>query len=198
MKKLLLIVIAMASMNAFAQTGGKASPGSLFNSGVDNPWLDRVARKEGDVLMVVIKEESTSSFSASTTATKDASNSVSLDVVKGFFSRLFGPLATSGGGTTSGSGNTAYNGKMAARMSVVVKKVLPNGQMVIEGTRTLVTNKETQTYVLSGLIRSTDIASDNSIDSTRIAEAEIKLTGTGMVAERQKKGIITQLLDWLF
>lgn len=199
MKKILLVALTvLASGAAIAQDGGKANPGSLYNPAAANPYVDRVARNVGDVLMIEISEQSSSTFNASTTAQKTSGNSASLDVVKGFFGRLFGPLMTSGSGNSSGSGSTVQQSRMVTQMSVIVKEVMPNGQMVIEGTRTLVTNKETQTFVLSGLIRASDIESDNTIDSTRIAEAEIRLEAKGQVADRQRKGVLTQLIDWLF
>lgn len=198
MKRYLIVVVLVASVAAFAQDGGKTNPGSLYQDGATNPWLDRVARKEGDLLMIKISEESAATFTASTNTSKSDNNQASLDVLKGFFNRLFAPLVTSGSGNSSGSGDTSYKSKMTTHMSVVVKKVLPNGQMMIEGTRTLVTNKETQTYVLSGLIRAEDVMSDNTVDSTRIAEAEIKLMAKGQVGDRQRRGILTQVLDWLF
>lgn len=199
MKKLLLMAVLMAVMPVvWAQTSSKANPGSLYQNGAANPWLDQVARKEGDVLMIVINESSAANFAAATNATKSDGNSVSQDVLKGFFGQLFGPFMTTANGKTAGSGDTTHRSSMTTRMSVVVKQVLPNGLLLIEGTRTLVTNKETQTFVLSGLVRTTDVQSDNTVDSSRIAEAEIKLQATGMVADRQRKGILTQLLDWLF
>ena len=197
-KQLSVLFLIGVSAVAIAQTGGKANPGSLYQDGGSNPYLDRVARKEGDILMIEIVEQSSSNFKADTAASKSIGNSASVDVVKGFFDRLFGPLTTSGSGSTTGGGSTSQTSSMAALMSVVVKEVLPNGLLVIEGTRTLVTNKDTQTFVLTGLIRAADIESDNTIESTRIAEAEIRLEARGMIADRQRKGVLTQLIDWLF
>ncbi len=189
----------MFSALGYSQTGeGKANPGSLFNSDSENPYLDRVARKEGDILMIEIVESSSSTFTATTNTSKSDGSTASVDILKGFFNRLFAPLSTSGSGSSAGSGDTSYKSKMTTEMSAVVKKVLPGGQMVIEGTRTLVTNKETQVYVLSGIVRQQDITSMNTIPSNRIAEAEIKLTAKGAVGDRQRKGILTQLVDWLF
>ncbi|MCA0360309.1 MAG: flagellar basal body L-ring protein FlgH [Armatimonadetes bacterium] len=177
--------------------GGKENAGSIYTTSA-NPYIDRVARVKGDILLIVINERSTSNFTASTEATKDDSSQVSLDLVKGFLARLLGPLASAGSSTTAGDGSTTQSSRMATQMSVVVKEVLPNGTMIIEGTRTLVTNKETQTFVLSGIIRTADITPENTIDSSKIAEAEIRMEGKGLVSDRQRKGILTQVLDWLF
>lgn len=178
--------------------GGKDNTGSLYRHEASNPYTDRVARRKGDLLLIVINERSAASFAAATQASKSDNNRVTADVFKGLLGRLFGPLTNSGSSGVSGEGDTNQSGNMTARMSAVVSEARPNGTLVIQGSRTLVTNRETQTFVLSGLIRAGDIAPDNTIDSTKIAEAEIRMEGKGLVSERQRKGVLTQLLDWLF
>ena len=83
-------------------------------------------------------------------------------------------------------------------MSVLVKQVMPNGNLVVEGRRSLVTNKQTQTIVFSGIVRQTDIRPNNTVLSTDVAEAEVKMDGSGVISQRQRKGILTQIIDWLF
>jgi flagellar L-ring protein precursor FlgH len=83
-------------------------------------------------------------------------------------------------------------------MSVIVREVTPSGQLVVEGTRSLVTNRETQTLVLSGIVRRDDIRADNTVLSTNLADAEIRMEGKGLIADRQRRGILTQIMDWLF
>lgn len=178
--------------------GSKENAGSIYGGSVKNPFIDDVARGKGDVVMILIDEQSVSTFAASTTANKSDSTSVQPNILTGFLTQLFGPLSNGATSSTSGDGNTSQNSKMTAKMSAVVKDVLPNGTLVIEGRRSLVTNKETQTFVLSGLIRQRDIKPDNTIASTKIAEAEIKMEGKGQISQRQRKGVLTTILDWLF
>jgi flagellar L-ring protein precursor FlgH len=83
-------------------------------------------------------------------------------------------------------------------MSAVVKKVMPNGNLVIEGTRFVKVNKDTQTFVLSGVIKQDSVLPDNTVMSESIAEAEIRVEGKGAITERQRKGILSRVLDWLF
>lgn len=190
-----LVAVALATA-VTAQS--KDNVGSLYQQGATNPLLDNVARNVGDILLIEISETSVSTFAASTAANKGDASSVGVNVFNNFLSRIFGPLSANASSSVSGSGNTSYRSQMATRMSVVVKEVRPGGLMVVEGSRSLVTNKETQTFVLRGLVRQTDVRSDNTIDSAKIADAEIKLESEGMIGERQRKGILTRLLDWLF
>ena len=69
---------------------------------------------------------------------------------------------------------------------------------MIEGTRTIVVNKETQLFRLTGIIRIQDIKPNNTVLSESIAQAEIRMEGKGQIADRQRKGILTTILDWIF
>jgi flagellar L-ring protein precursor FlgH len=75
---------------------------------------------------------------------------------------------------------------------------MPNGNLVIEGRRSLITNKQTQTIVFSGIVRPSDIRPNNTVRSVNVAEAEIKMDGSGLISQRQRKGILTTIIDWLF
>lgn len=195
-KSLLLILVAMACV-AGAQTEAKANAGSIYGGQVRNPYLDRVAREKGDILMVVIDEQSNSTFAANTKTSNTSSNSTNSSMLNAI-NFLFGPFSNSSDSSKVGQGQTDQLGKMSARMSVMVKDVLPNGYLIVEGTRSLVTNKDTQTFVLSGIVRPADIASDNSVESSKIGDAHIEMQGKGQIADRQRKGLLTQILDWIF
>jgi flagellar L-ring protein precursor FlgH len=157
-----------------------------------------VARQVGDIVSVLIQEQSLSTFAAATKTQKSDNNSITLDSPLSLLNGLFRPFTTGSNGSSQGSGDTSQKSSMTARMSVIVKQILPNGNMAIEGKRSLVTNKQTQTFVLSGTIRPFDIKPDNTIDSSKIADAQIRMEGQGAIADRQRKGVITQIIDWLF
>jgi flagellar L-ring protein precursor FlgH len=196
MKRTLLLLGVVLSALATAQT--KGNPGSLFDPKVRNPFTDNVARAVGDILTVIVDEKTIANFSASTQATKNDSNSVNAQFFVGLLDSLFRPVTTGANSSVSGDGQTAQSSRMSATMSVLVKQVMPNGNLVVEGRRSLVTNKQTQTIVFSGIVRQTDIRPNNTVLSTDVAEAEVKMDGTGVISQRQRKGILTQIIDWLF
>lgn len=191
-----LAMLAVTASTAIAQVDDQ-NPGSLWPRQFVNPLLDRTARAEGDVVTILISEVSSGTFTATTTNAKTVNNSVS-KAVGPLLSKLIPDLSTLGTGNTDAKGSTTQVGKLTARMTAVVKKVFPNGTMIIEGSRSVQVNKETQTFRLSGLIRRDDIRSDNTVFSENIAEAEIKVDGKGQINDRQKRGILTRLIDWLF
>jgi flagellar L-ring protein precursor FlgH len=83
-------------------------------------------------------------------------------------------------------------------LTAEVKFVTAAGNLIIEGSRKIVINKDTQLFKLTGLVRRDDILPDNSVLSEKLAQAEIRLEGKGQIADRQRKGLLTQVLDWLF
>lgn len=174
-----------------------ANPGSLWKSGTQDILADRTARREGDLITIIINETSSSSYKAETKADKNDATSISKGIGP-ILGNLIPNLSIGANSTVNGKGSTTAQGSFTARMTAVVKKVLGNGNLLIEGTRVITTNKESQTIVLTGLIRREDIRPDNTIFSTFIADASIKTTGKGMIADRQRRGVLTWLLDWLF
>lgn len=200
MKLPIVFLLSLAFFGAASAqlTEEKGNPGSLVTPAFRNPFHNHVAGQVGDLLTVIINEQTLSTFAANTQANKNDSTSLNVPLFGDILNRLFGPLSVGASSGVSGSGNTSQNSRMSASMSVIVTEVLPNGHLVIEGRRSLITNKQTQTVVLSGIVRKRDIQPNNTIASISIADAEIRMEGEGMVADRQRKGIITTLLDWLF
>src|SRR5690606_40090483 len=86
-------------------------------------------------------------------------------------------------------GSRTRGGSLNARMTAQVVDVLPNGNLLIEGRQTIIVNEEEQISVVSGIVRPQDIAPDNTVLSTFIADATITYSGTGPIAEKQKPGL---------
>jgi len=99
-----------------------------------------------------------------------------------------------------GSGETARTTKVVAEMGCTVVEVFPNGNLRIRGKRMIQVNGEDQVITLSGIIRPEDIDNENTVQSTRIADARITYLGLGVLADKQKPGWMTRVLDnvWPF
>ncbi|KAA0235700.1 MAG: flagellar basal body L-ring protein FlgH [Armatimonadetes bacterium] len=182
---------------AGAQAVDPNNPGSLWPTHYINPMMDRTARAEGDVVTILISESTIASFAASTKASKSDDNAITR-AVGPLIDKLIPALSTAASSTVDGKGNTSQSGRLVARMTGIVKQVLPNGQLVLEGTRSVQVNKQVQTFRLTGVVRRDDIRSDNTVLSEHIAEASITVDGKGMISDRQQRGILTRILDWLF
>ena len=145
MKRLLALLLAgLVVGQVFAQSDDE-NPGSLWPSRFANPLLDRTAHRVGDVLTVLISENSSGGFSAQTTTSRNLSNSISQPNIP-LLSQLYSSLSTSANGSSDGKGTTTQSGNLTAWMSVVVQKVMPNGNLVVEGSRWVRVNKETMLF----------------------------------------------------
>jgi flagellar L-ring protein precursor FlgH len=96
-----------------------------------------------------------------------------------------------------GGGRIERTGKLLARLTVVVEAVEPNGMLVVQGEQDIYVNEERQHIALAGRVRPQDIGTDNTVLSTRLAQAKIEMSGQGLLAEKQKPGILTRFLSWL-
>jgi flagellar L-ring protein precursor FlgH len=194
-------VLGLAA-SVWGQTKSDENYGSLFPADYKNPAVDRTARGVGDILTVVISESSSSNMAASTSGTKKDSNQVGLPLIGALklplIKQIIGDLSTSADSTVSGQGSTTASSRFSARISVIVKQVLPNGNMVVEGTRWIKVNKEETNITFTGLVRRDDVRADNTVISENVAEAKITNVSKGLIADRQRRGFITRFLDWLF
>lgn len=193
-----------------------ANPGSLFQVGEsDGLFADSRARRVGDVVMVKVVENNKAKNKADLTSNKDTTNNYQVDAFFGSSSVGFIPgtgigpqmkvgsgvgLNTSSVSDTTASGETKREGTVTATIAARVTRVLPGGLLQIEGARETRVNNETQYMVVTGLIRPMDVAADNSIESNRIADAQIAYYGSGVLSDKQKPGWFTRLMDnvWPF
>lgn len=190
--RLLCLGLAAALLVSLA-VGAHAA--SLWQDGQDSIFSDTKASKVGDLVTIIIVERTQASQSTEVTTGKDAST----ELGPGLGILDFIPLAKVGGsaGRTVG-GKNQQGGSLSARMTSRVVEVLPNGNLVIEGTQSLIVNNETQEITVRGVIRPQDIEPDNTILSTYIADATISYQGSGILGAQDKPGILTRILNWIF
>ncbi len=106
--------------------------------------------------------------------------------------------ARTGSSTFKGQGSTGRTERLAGTVPATVKKVLPNGNLFIEGHRVVLVNSEEQHFYVSGVVRPIDIEGDNSVKSSLVADAEIEFTGRGVMSENQQKGWMQRYLGWIW
>ncbi len=178
----------------------KAASASTGSSNVNASSLftDIRAHDVGDLLTVVVLETTTAQSAATTKTSQD--DTVSAFAGTGLFSRIFKqlPLTATNSRAGNGSGTTTRSGTLTTTLSVLVKEMLPNGTMKVEGSRLVGINKETQHVIFSGIVRPEDISPDNTISSNLIAQVEVHYDGKGIVAETQRMGILSRVFKFLF
>jgi flagellar L-ring protein FlgH len=192
-----------------AKTGSAAHPGSIWKgAGTSNTFfLDQRAGFVGDILTIKIVEVSTASEKASTDTGKTSDVQAGISNLMGLETNRFpssiDPSKMIGASTKnnfSGSGETTRTGSLSATITARIVDVLPNGNLAVEGKRELYVNNEKKEILVQGIVRTKDIAYDNSILSTQIADAKIIYTGIGVVGEKQFPGWLARMVDkfWPF
>ena len=191
---------------------GKAprpSNGSLWASGSRGLYDDDRASRVGDILIVRIDESENASRDASSKLSRTGSNKYGvsssfgvLDAVRAQHpeidpSSLFGSESEA---KFDGQGQVKRGGRLNATLAVRIRKVLPNGDFFIEGTKVIMVGTEEHHLYLSGIVRAVDVRSDGSVLSSRIADAEIEYTGRGDVSDQQRPGWLSRALSaiWPF
>ena len=168
-------------------------------------FQDQRAAKTGDILTIRIDISDRASVSNSTSRTRDGSESggasaifglekIVKDIVGVDTSNLVGSQTSS---SSSGQGRTSRSETISMTMAAIVTAVLPNGNLVIRGRQETRVNFELRELLVSGIVRPQDIARDNSIRHTQIAEARISYGGKGQLTDAQQARWGQPLLDVL-
>ena len=104
-------------------------------------------------------------------------------------------IETSSNSTNAGSGAVTRSEKISLTIAAVVSAVLPNGNLVIQGTQEVRTNAELRQLTVAGIVRPEDISSSNTIKHTQIAEARISYGGRGDISRVQKTPAVQSLVE---
>ena len=97
---------------------------------------------------------------------------------------------------TKNEGDTRRRNTLTTSITCTVLEVLANGNLRIEGQKQVTVNREDSTVFISGIIRSKDITAQNTIQSTQVADAVVKVKGKGPLWNNQRRGLVTRVLDW--
>lgn len=181
---------------AHADSLWKSEPKPEASAPSGSIFLDTRASKVGDLVTIVVTENSSASQQAATSVTKKDKVDTSAGV--GALLRMLPKWNISGGTEANAQGSTSRTASLQANITAKVVKVNPNGTLVIEGLRDVKANNDTQVIRITGVVRREDIAADNTVQSTYLADAKIDYTGKGPIAERQKPGILTRIFKVLF
>lgn len=163
--------------------------GSLYNpASFTGLASDRRARRVGDLLTIRLVERTQARKSATADSSRNGNTSLTLPKVPPFSYVPDG--LTSGGSTQSfkGSGTAAQDNQLSGDLTVTVARVLPGGVLAIAGEKRLTLNRGEEQVQLTGLVRVDDLGPDNSVPSTRVADARIRYSGSGQIADQSRQG----------
>jgi flagellar L-ring protein precursor FlgH len=183
----------MQAQEAERQTNQTA--GSLWSPAARLSDLssDQRGRRVGDIITIRVNENASA---VSTGTTKTARNSsvqsgvAALGGITSAAGRLANLAKLSTQTALDGQGTTTRDTTLTDTVSAVVTQVLPNGNLVIQGSKHIGVNSENQTISVIGMVRPIDLDTLNSVSSTRIAQMEIRVNGKGIVADSVKRPFI--------
>lgn len=154
---------------------------------------DRYAHKVGDTLTILVYESSAATNAANTTSNR--SSTFGGHITAG--GTLDESASLSMGSGSDDSGSTGRSGGMVAQISVVVDKMLPNGDLHVIGAQVMHINGERTEIHIQGRVRQADISPGNVVLSSRLADAVIDYDGKGFVSRAAQAGMITRIFNWL-
>ncbi|HEY3417800.1 MAG TPA: flagellar basal body L-ring protein FlgH [Armatimonadota bacterium] len=179
----------------FLTTALGALATSLWTGNQSSLYADTKARGIGDLLTVIITESASTQTQASHQTKKDMDAKVSPGT--GWLAAIKG-LGANASRSTTGSGASTNSTVLTDQLTVTVKALLPNGNLHVEGTRSYKLEKDEQTLLFTGTVRPVDIAPDNTIVSYLVADQNVVSCGKGPISEKQRPGILSRILAFLW
>ena len=185
-------------VNPQDQPATPASANSLWRAGARAFFIDQRARKVGDILTVQIDIDDSAKTQNTSTSSRNSGMNAAVPSLLGLENKVgrllpphnnFDPtnaLETKTSSTNTGTGSVNRAEKISLTIAAVVSAVLPNGNLVIQGTQEVRTNAELRQLTVAGIVRPEDISSSNTIKHTQIAEARISYGGRGDISRVQK------------
>jgi flagellar L-ring protein precursor FlgH len=174
---------------------------SVWNKASASPYSTQKAYKVGDIVNILIVESTSAQNKAGTKTdvrddlgTKFLHNIQRLRPSIDYNNQITGNISNK----YTGLGQTSRVSRVQARIAAWVEDVLPNGNLSIQGKHKVVVNDETQEITIAGIVRPKDISGSNTVFSYQVANAEVGVKGSGVVAEGESPGWLTRLFNWLF
>ena len=178
---------------ALAATASSAQIQSMF--------ADPKANQVGDALTVIIQENASASNRTSTKTAKNSKTAISSTVPGAGNILDFIPLHSLDSGIDNqytGDASTSRSARLTARMTVTVVGKKPNGDLIIEGVRTLKINGENEAIYVNGSGNPTMVRRDNTVLSSSIADLQIESTGKGTITQGTRPGVVERFINWIF
>jgi flagellar L-ring protein FlgH len=177
---------------------------SLWRNGSRAFFKDQRAARVGDILTITVNFTDKANLSNETkrdrTSKEDSgvSDFIGAQTITQAHKILPGKLLTTDSTSKyDGSGSVDRKENLQTNVAAVVTQVLPNGNLVVEGKQEIRVNFEIREMIVAGIVRPEDIQSDNTIDSSKIAQARIAYGGRGQITDFQQPRYGQQVTDIL-
>jgi flagellar L-ring protein precursor FlgH len=178
--------------------------GAIYQAGQEIRLFENaVSRRVGDVLTIRLVEVTSAQKSSSTSSSKNSNIDIPAPTIIGrdvpIGSRIWGDTSIGGGTTFGGAGASAQSNSLVGDITVTVAKRWPNGNLFVRGEKWITINQGREFVRVSGIVRAADINPDNTVLSTRVADARITYSSRGVLADANKPGLLSRFfnLPWM-
>ncbi|MCX7318688.1 MAG: flagellar basal body L-ring protein FlgH [Hyphomicrobiales bacterium] len=178
---------------------------SLWRNGSRAFFKDQRARQIGDILTITVNFTDKANIANQTQRSRTSKEDSGITDFAG--SKLLSGsaasvlpgriLSTDSASSSDGKGSVARQEALQTNVAAVVTQLLPNGNLVVEGKQEIRVNYEIRELIVAGIVRPEDIQSDNTIDSSKIAQARIAYGGRGQISDVQQPRYGQQVMDVL-
>lgn len=174
----------------------RVADGSIFNASVGYSSLvtGAQARVVGDAVTILLVETTSSSKTANTKTQRSGSASIT-PPTQGPFALNPNALNASSGSSFNGQGNTALTSTFTGTIAVTIAEVRSNGTALVRGEKRMLLSQGQEWIQFSGILRLNDISMDNTVPSSRIADAHIEYAGNGAITRSAREGWLSHFFN---
>jgi len=168
-----------------------ATQGAIYNTGLGRPLFeDRRARYVGDIITINVVENTQASKNSQTSAERSSTTDVSLPTIAGLPFKTFQGVGLNASNSTAfdGSGSNTSSNAFRSTITCTVIEVLPNGNLLVSGEKQIALKEGEEFVRLSGIVNPTTITTQNTVQSTQVADARLEFKANGFINSAQVMG----------
>ncbi len=173
--------------------------GSLFQQNSVSLFEDPKPYRIGDIITIKLQESTSASKSAGTSSSKEDEYTMTAPTLFGLNPTHNGQnlfeMSVSPEREFSGSADSSQSNSLSGEITVTVVDILPNRNLVVQGEKWFTLNQGKEYIRIAGVIRPQDVSPDNTIASSKLADAQIAYSGEGFLADTNEQGWLGQFLN---
>jgi flagellar L-ring protein precursor FlgH len=182
-----------------ATAAAPAADGAIYHDAQGMElFADPRAHRTGDILTIVLVENTQAVKKANTSTSKKDKSSIGAPTLFGHIFKVGGKdasIGTDGERSFDGGGSSSQSNQLTGNITVTVAQRLANGNLQVRGEKWLTINQGQELIRIAGIVRPQDIAPDNTVPSTRVADARISYTGRGSLADANTQGWLSRFFN---